>query len=85
MLPEPAKRPSRFILISKWGGCFTALVFAVSGLLCDLAWPGDAFGSLGRGSWVVVAVSMAFGLIGVVLDRPHDLPKSSDPTLTHRS
>jgi len=80
MSPEPSKTLSRFIAISKWGGCFTALVFAVGGLLCDLAWAGEAFQAVGRSSWVVVAIAMAFGLIGVILDRSHSVTKSSGST-----
>ncbi len=47
-----SKEPSRFLLILKWGGCFTALVFAVGGLLLDIASPGDVYESLIRGSWM---------------------------------
>jgi putative copper export protein len=75
MLPEPSKEPSRFLLILKWGGCFTALVFAVGGLLLDFASPDDAYETLSRGSWVIVAVSMAIGFTGVILDRSDELPK----------
>ncbi len=76
MAPETSKKPSRFILILKWGGCFTALIFAVGGLLLDFASPGDAYETLSRGSWVIVAIAMAFGFSGVVLDRSDALPKS---------
>lgn len=80
MLPESSETLSRFILICKWGGCFTALAFAVVGLMCDVAWAGDACQAVGRGGWVVVAVATALGLTGVVLDRSHRVPKSSDST-----
>jgi len=76
MEPEPSKGPSRFVQILKWGGCFTALVFAVGGLLLDIASPGNAYEALSRGSWMIVAISMAVGLAGVVLDRSNALPKS---------
>jgi hypothetical protein len=76
MAPQLIKKPSRFILILKWGGCFTALVFAVSGLLMDIASPGDTYETLSRGSWMIVAISMAAGFSGAVLDRPHNLSKS---------
>jgi hypothetical protein len=75
MAPQLIKKPSSFILILKWGGCFTALVFAVSGLLMDIASPGDTYETLSRGNWMIVAISMAAGFSGVVLDRPHKLPK----------
>jgi hypothetical protein len=52
------------------------LVFAGGGLLLDFASPGDAYETLSRGIWVIVAVSMAIGFASVVLDRSNDLPKS---------
>ena len=76
MLPDPSKEPSRFVLILKWGGCFTASVFAVGGLLLDFASPGGAFETLGQGSWIIVAISMGVGFTGVILDRSDELPKS---------
>jgi hypothetical protein len=76
MSPEPSKEPSRFVLTLKWGGCFTASVFAVGGLLLDLAPPGDAYETLSRGSWIIVAISMGIGFTGVILDRSDELPKS---------
>ena len=76
MAPETSKKPSRFILILKWGGCFSALAFAVGGLLIDIASPGDTYETLSRGSWMIVAISMAAGFSGAVLDRPHNLTKS---------
>jgi len=79
---QPAATPGRFIQIAKWGGCFTALIFAISGLLTDLASSGDTYAAVSRGSWIIVAISTAFGLTGVVLDRSHKLPDSADPTLT---
>ena len=57
--------------ILKWGGCLAALVFAVGGLLMDIASAGDAYGALSRGSWAIVAFSTAITFTGVVLDRPH--------------
>lgn len=80
MSPEPSETLSRFIWICKWGGCCTALAFAVGGLLCDVAWFGDACQAAGRGTWVVVAIAMALGLTGVVCDRSHKEPKSSEST-----
>jgi hypothetical protein len=80
MSPESSDTLSRFIWICKWGGCFTALAFAVGGLLCDVAWVGDSCHTAGRGSWVVVAIATALGLTGVVLDRSHRVPKSTDTT-----
>ncbi len=80
----PAATPGRFVQIAKWGGCFTALVFAIGGLLTDLASSGDTYEAVSRGSWIIVAISMAFGLTGVVLDRSHKLPDSTDPTLSDR-
>jgi hypothetical protein len=76
MSPEPSKEPSRFVLTLKWGGCFTASVFAVGGLLLDLAWSGDAYETLSRGSWIIVAISMGVCFTGVILDRSDELPKS---------
>ncbi len=76
MAPRPSKEPSRFILTLKWGGCFTALVFAVGGLLLDIASAGDAYGAMSRGSWMIVAISMGVGFTGVILDRSDELPKS---------
>ena len=77
MTPEPSKAPNRFIPICKWGGCFTALIFAVSGLLLEVTSPGgDAFDSLGRGIWVIVTISVAVGLTGVILDRSDPVLKS---------
>ena len=81
MSTQSSETPSRFIQISKWGGCFTALVFAVGGLLFDIAWSGGVYDTLSRGSWIIVAISTAVGLTGVVLDRSHRLPESSDSTL----
>ncbi len=75
MAPQLIKKPSRFILILKRGGCLTALVFAGGGLLLDFASPGDAYETLSRGSWVIVAVSMAIGFTSVVLDRSNAPPK----------
>lgn len=80
MSPERSDTLSRFILLSKWGGCFTALVFALGGLLFDLAGLGGAYETLGQDSWIVVAISSAFGLTGVILDRSHK-PRSSNPGL----
>ncbi|MDX1422685.1 MAG: hypothetical protein R3322_06070 [Kiloniellales bacterium] len=80
----PAATPGRFVQIAKWGGCFTALVFAIGGLLTDLVSSGDTYEAVSRGSWIIVAISMAFGLTGVVLDRSHKLPDSTDPTLSDR-
>ncbi len=76
MKSEPTKEPSRFILTLKWGGCLTALLFAVGGLLLDIASAGDAYETLSRGSWMFVALSMAVGFAGVVLDRSNVLPES---------
>ncbi len=76
MSPEPSKEPSRFILIFKWGGCFTASIFAFGGLLLDLASPGGVYETLSRGSWVIVAIFMGVGFTGVILDRPDELPRS---------
>ena len=73
---DPFKKPSRFIPILKWGGCLTALVFAVGGLLLDFASASDAYETLSRGSWVIVAVSMAIGFASEVLDRSNAPPKS---------
>lgn len=73
MTPAPSKGPRKLILAFKWGGCFTALVFALGGLLLDIASAGEAYS---RGSWFIVAVSMAFGFVGVLLDRSDELPKS---------
>ena len=73
---DPFKKPSRFIPILKWGGCLTALVFAVGGLLLDFASPSDAYETLSRGSWIIVAISMGVGFTGVILDRSDELPKS---------
>jgi hypothetical protein len=44
-------------------------------LLLDFASPDDAYETLSRGSWVIVAVSMAIGFTGVILDRSDELPK----------
>jgi len=76
MTPKPSKGTHKLFLVLKWGGCFTALLFALSGLLLDIASPGEAYASLSRGSWFIVAVSMAFGFVGFVLDRSDELPKS---------
>ena len=76
MSPEPSKEPSRFILILKWDGCFTASVLAFGGLLLDLASPGGVYETLSRGSWVIVAISTGVGFTGVILDRSDELPKS---------
>lgn len=85
LAPGPSETSSRFIQISKWGGCFTALVFAVTGLLCDIARLNDTVETLGRRSWIVVAIAMAFGLAGVLLDRSYGSPTSSDPASNDRS
>ncbi len=71
MSTEPPKEPNRTIHTLKWGGCFAALLFAVGGLLLDIAAPGDAYGALSRGSWAIVAFSTAIAFTGVILDRPH--------------
>jgi hypothetical protein len=76
MSSEPSKEPSRFVLVLKWGGCFTASLFAVGGFLLDLASPGDVYETLSRGSWVIVAISMGVGFTGVILDRSDEQPKS---------
>ncbi len=76
MTPVPSKGPRKLILACKWGGCFTALVFALGGLLLDIASASDAYQVLSRGSWFVVAISMACSLVGVLLDRSDELPKS---------
>jgi putative copper export protein len=54
----------------------TALLFAVGGLLLDFASPGDAYETLSRFSWLIVAVSMAISFTSVVLDRSNAPPKS---------
>ncbi len=76
MSPEPSQEPSRFIVILKWSGCLSALLFAVGGLLLDFASPGDAYETLSRFSWLIVAVSMAISFTSVVLDRSNAPPKS---------
>ncbi len=83
MPPEPSRTLSRLIAIAKWGGCFTALVSAVGGLTCELTWAGEASQAVGRGSWIVVAIAMAFGLLGVILDRSHGVTKSSESVSGH--
>ena len=75
MTPVPSKGLRRLILAFKWGGCCTALVFALGGLLLDIASAGEAYEVLSRGSWFIVAISMAFGFIGVLLDRSDEVPK----------
>ena len=72
----PYKEPSRFVLALKWGGCLTAGVFAVGGLLLDVASLDQPHETLSRGSWVIASLAMAVGFIGAVLDRSSDLPKS---------
>ena len=67
-----SKEPSRFILILKWGGCFTAAVFAFAGLLLEIAQPGNAYETLSRYSWVDATISMAGGFAGAVLDRSEE-------------
>ena len=52
------------------------MVFALGGLLLDIASAGEAYEVLSRGSWFIVAISMAFGFVGVLLDRADGLPKS---------
>jgi len=76
MTPAPSKGPRRLILAFKWGGCFTALVFALGGLLLDVASAGEVYEVLSRGSWFIVAISMALGFVGVLLDRSDEVPKS---------
>lgn len=76
MTPEPSNGPHKLILAFKWGGCSTALVFAIGGLLLDIASAGEAYEGLSRGSWFIVAISMAFGFVGVLLDRSDEVPKS---------
>lgn len=79
MTAERFRQPSRLWLALKWGGCFTALAFAVGGLLLDLTSPGERYEILSRGSWVIVAISMGLGLAGVILDRAHETPRPPDP------
>jgi len=76
MAPKLAKNSSRLIPILKWGGCFAALVFALGGLLMDLALSGETYETLGQITWMIVAVSMAAGFAGVVFDRAHEPPES---------
>ncbi len=76
MAPGPPNESSRCFLIFKWGGCCSAFLFAVGGLLLDMTSPGDAYESLNQGIWIIVAISMAVGLTGVILDRSDLLPKS---------
>ena len=66
MTPVPSKGLRRLILAFKWGGCCTALVFALGGLLLDIASAGEAYEVLSRGSWFIVAISMAFGFRSTV-------------------
>jgi hypothetical protein len=80
MSHEPSEALSRFIWICKWGGCCTALAFAVGGLLCDVPWFGEVCQATGAGTWVVVAIAMALGLTGVIFDRSHRVQKSSEST-----
>jgi hypothetical protein len=79
MASERHRQPGGLSLVLKWGGCFTALVFAVGGLMLDFASPGEAYEPLSLGSWIIVASAMALGLAGVVFDRAHDRPKPPDP------
>ena len=76
MTPAPSNGPRRLVLAFKWGGCLTALVFALGGLLLDIASAGETYAILSRGSWFIVAIAMALGLVGVLLDRSDQLPKS---------
>ena len=76
MASNLSKRPGRFIQILKWGGCTTAFAFAIAGLWLDIATLGGVYEALSRGIWAIVAIAMAAGLTGVVLDRPHKLPES---------
>ncbi len=79
MPPETQPKPSRASFLFKWGGCFIALVFAVGGLLLDLALPDELYETLSRVSWVIVAISMGMSLAGVILDRAHETPKLPAP------
>ena len=79
MPPETQHQPSRISLLFKWGGCFTAFVFAFGGLTLDLASPSPAYETLSAGTWAIVAIGTALGFAGVVLDRAHTSPKPRDP------
>jgi len=76
MAPNLARKPGRLVLILKWGGCLAALVFALSGLLMDLALLGETYETLSQIIWMIVAISMAAGFAGVVFDRAHKPPES---------
>ncbi len=76
MAPKLAKKPSRLVLSLKWGGCFAALVFGLGGLLMDMAPSSGTYETLSRLVWMIVAICMAAGFTGAVLDQAHKLPDS---------
>ena len=67
------ERWKRLVAALKWIGCCTALPFALTGLVLDVASFGDAHQLLGRTALVVAAIAMAVGLAGAVLDRTDTL------------
>lgn len=66
---KASRKSRKLVSILKWSGCFTALIFAIVGLVLDVAPLADTYLTWSRGSWVIVGIAMAIGFTAAVLDR----------------